>query len=50
MDQKKLIGNMDLVAAVATFLHLCFVFDLDYPKVVEQKTFTFLKTIKFEIK
>ena len=33
-EGKVLIGNMDLVTALATFFHVCFVFDLRYPKVV----------------
>ena len=32
-ENAKLLGNMDMVTALAAFFHLCFVFDLKYPKV-----------------
>jgi len=31
-EAKKLLGNMDLATALAGFFHLCFCFDLKYPK------------------
>ena len=33
LENTKLLGNMDMVTAIAAFFHLCFVFDLKYPKV-----------------
>ena len=33
VEHAKLIGNLSLTTAIATFLHLCFVFDLKYPQV-----------------
>ena len=33
VEGKKLFGNMSLANAIASFLHLAFVFDLKYPKV-----------------
>ena len=32
-EHAKLLGNMDLISALAAFFHLCFTFDLKYPKV-----------------
>lgn len=32
-ENDKLLGNMDLFTALAAFFHLCFTFDLKYPKV-----------------
>ena len=32
-EKEKLLGNLDLGAAVAAFLHVCFVLNLKYPKV-----------------
>ena len=31
-DETKLLGNMDFATSIAAFVHLCFVFDLSYPK------------------
>ena len=33
MEKSKVLGNMDLPTALGAFFHLCFVFDLKYPKV-----------------
>ena len=33
VENKKLFGNLSLAHALASFLHLAFVFDLKYPKV-----------------
>ena len=33
VEKKCLLGNMNLAEALGAFLHLCFVFDLLYPKV-----------------
>ena len=48
VDSKKLLGNMDLVTAVASFLHICFVFDLSYPKVID-KILLFITTFFLQI-
>ena len=32
-EHAKLLGNMDLISALAAFFHLCFTFDLKYAKV-----------------
>ena len=32
-EKKKLLGNMDMVSALASFFHLCFTFNLKYLKV-----------------
>ena len=32
-EKEKLLGNLDLAEAIACFLHLVFVFNLEYPKV-----------------
>ena len=32
-ERRKLLGDMDMAEAIASFLHLAFVFDLKYPKV-----------------
>ena len=32
-EKVKLLGNMDLVWVLAAYFHLCFIFDLKYPKV-----------------
>ena len=32
-EKVKLLGNMDLVSVLAAYFHLCFIFDLKYPKV-----------------
>ena len=32
-EHKKLVGNMSLAVAIASFIHLAFTFDLHYPKV-----------------
>ena len=34
-EKVKLLGNLDFTTAIAAFFHLCFVFDLKYPKVKE---------------
>ena len=34
-DSAKLLGNMDIVTALSAFYHLCFSFDLRYPKVAK---------------
>ena len=34
VEKSKVLGNMDLPIALGAFFHLCFVFDLKYPKVV----------------
>ena len=33
LEKTKLLGNMDMASAISSFYHLCFVFDLLYPKV-----------------
>ena len=33
VDGQKLLGNLNFVTAISSFLHLAFVFDLKYPKV-----------------
>jgi len=30
-EEEKLLGNMDIITALAAFYHTCFVFDLKYP-------------------
>ena len=32
MDKSKLMGNMTITQAIGSFLHLCFTFNLEYPK------------------
>ena len=32
MERIKLLGNLDIVSAIAAFFHLCFIMDLKYPK------------------
>ena len=32
-EEEKLLGNLDLISALAAFYHTCFVFDLKYPVV-----------------
>ena len=32
-ERKKLLGDLDMAEAVASFIHLAFVFDLKYPRV-----------------
>ena len=34
-ERKKLLGDLDMAEAVAAFIHLAFVFDLKYPKVIQ---------------
>jgi len=31
-EGEKLLGNLDIVMALAAFYHLCFVMDMNYPK------------------
>ena len=33
VDSEKVLGNLNLATAISSFLHLCFCFDLKYPKV-----------------
>ena len=33
VDKSKLIGNLSLHSAIATFIHVAFIFNLKYPKV-----------------
>ena len=33
VDCQKLLGNLNFVTAISSFVHLCFVFGLQYPKV-----------------
>ena len=33
VEHSRLLGNLDIVTAIAAFMHLCFVFDIKYPKV-----------------
>ena len=33
VEGKKILGNLNLASAISAFLHLCFSFDLKYPKV-----------------
>ena len=33
VETKKLLGNLSLPVAIASFLHVCFVYDLKYNKV-----------------
>ena len=35
VDKTKLLGNLSLTQAIASFLHLAFVFDLQFPKVTK---------------
>ena len=32
VDYQKLLGNLNFVTAISSFVHLCFVFGLEYPK------------------
>ena len=41
MENAKMFGNLSLSVAIATFLHLAFVYDLHYPKVTNNVTFFF---------
>lgn len=33
VDKTKVLGNLSITQAIASFLHMAFVFDLHYPKV-----------------
>ena len=50
-DETKLLGNMDFSTSIAAFVHLCFVFDLSYPKVrylVHENGFIFYIVCNFK--
>ena len=32
-EKVKLMGNLDIVSAISAFFHLCFIFNMKYPKV-----------------
>ena len=34
VERQKLLSNLNLASAISSFLHLCFCFDLKYPKVI----------------
>ena len=38
VEEQKVLGNMSLTSAISSFLHLCFSFDLKYPKVKLKNT------------
>ena len=37
VDNSRLLDSMDLATALASFFHVCFIFDLKYPKVKQFK-------------
>ena len=39
VENAKMFGNLSLSVAIASFLHLAFVYDLHYPKVTNNVTF-----------
>ena len=46
VENGKLLGNLSLSTAISSYLHLCFSFDLKYPKVGDSQ---FKKGIKFSL-
>ena len=50
VEEEKLLGNMDLVTALAAFFHTCFVFDLKYPVVRSFVPVQFLTCLKVPFK
>ena len=37
MDSSRLLDSMDMATAIASYFHVCFIFDLKYPKVKQFK-------------
>ena len=46
-EKRKLLGNLDMAEAIASFLHLAFVFDLKYPSVSFQFSYIAILNIVF---
>ena len=39
VEQVKLLGNLSISESIAAYLHLVFIFDLEYPKVIIYKSY-----------